>query len=35
MSMSATPHVMVHDYAGHPFTAEFARALAGKGCHLP
>lgn len=24
-------HVMVHDYAGHPFTAEFARALAGKG----
>jgi colanic acid biosynthesis glycosyl transferase WcaI len=24
-------HVMVHDYAGHPFTAEFARALARKG----
>lgn len=31
MSMPDTPHVMVHDYAGHPFTVEFARALAGKG----
>lgn len=31
MTPSSTPHVMVHDYAGHPFTAEFARALAGKG----
>lgn len=24
-------HVLVHDYAGHPFTVEFARALANKG----
>ncbi|MCC5959461.1 MAG: glycosyltransferase family 4 protein [Rhodobacteraceae bacterium] len=29
--MPDSQHVMVHDYAGHPFTAEFARALAGKG----
>jgi colanic acid biosynthesis glycosyl transferase WcaI len=31
MSVGHLQHVMVHDYAGHPFTAEFARALAHKG----
>lgn len=31
--MSARPgrHIMVHDYAGHPFTAELARTLANRG----
>jgi len=28
---SLLPHIMIHDYAGHPFTAEFSRALARKG----
>lgn len=27
----APAHIMVHDYAGHPFTAELARALAHRG----
>lgn len=31
MSTAPCRHVMVHDYAGHPFTAEFARTLAGRG----
>ncbi|MES2844229.1 MAG: glycosyltransferase family 4 protein [Pseudomonadota bacterium] len=31
MSETSVPHVIVHDYAGHPFTSEFARALAGRG----
>lgn len=31
MTAPALPHVLVHDYAGHPFTVELARALATKG----
>ena len=27
-------HVLVHDYAGHPFTAELARTLAKSGCRV-
>lgn len=29
--MTPPAHIMVHDYAGHPFTAELARALALRG----
>lgn len=30
MNAPNLPHVLVHDYAGHPFTVELARALAAK-----
>lgn len=31
MSTAPRRHIMVHDYAGHPFTAELARKLACRG----
>lgn len=34
MNVPQLQHVMVHDYAGHPFTAEFARSLARKGWRI-
>jgi glycosyltransferase involved in cell wall biosynthesis len=30
----ARPHVLVHDYAGHPFTAELSRQLARNGWRI-